>query len=257
MSLASAAAAAELRLAVTTSVDDSQLIDALLSVFEREHGIRVQVLVSGSGRALRYGRDGEVDLLIVHAPDAEEQFMSEGWGAARRLLMHNDFILLGPAESRLSVPGEAADPLAWLRAIAGASAPFVSRGDDSGTHRKELQLWSLAGIDPVGPWYFSVAQGMAATLHFAAQKRGYVVSDRATYLFLQSQLDLRICSENSELLYNPYHVMAVNPQRNPHVRYREALRLIEFVTGRQGQDIIAGHRVQGQRLFHPALDAAP
>ena len=234
-----------LRLAVTTSTDDSGLLAVLRPVFEAAAGYSLRVVVTGSGKALRLGRDGEVDMLIVHSPVAEQAFMEEGWGERRTKVMHNDFVLLGP-------PGpEQPDILEWLRELVATGTGFVSRGDHSGTHVRELALWQQAGVEP-GSGYLSVGQGMAAALRIADEKQAWILSDRGTWLALQDTLDLQIRSQGSSLLRNIYHVITVNPERHPHVNFVGARDFVEFVTGPQGQRLIDGFRVRGQHLFYPA-----
>ena len=233
-----------LRLAVTTSTEDSGLLGLLGPAFEAASGVRLHVVATGSGKALRLARDGEVDALLVHSPAAELTFMAEGWGRLRVPIMYNDFVLLGP-------PGPMAPGiLELLETIARTGAAFVSRGDDSGTHIKERQLWRQAGVAP-GAGYLSVGQGMAAALRIAAEKQAYVLCDRGTWLALGERLDLQLRSDGSPLLHNPYHAIAVDPERHPHVNFAGASAFIEFLSGAVGQDLIDNFRVRGERLFYP------
>ena len=243
-----------LRLATTTSADNSGLLDILLPPFEKKHNIRVHVVAVGSGQALTLGRNGDADVLIVHDPAGEAQFVNSGFGVGRRQFAHNDFVILGPADGPVGVKtvASAKDVLA---AIAAAEIPFVSRGDDSGTHRKELALWKAAGIEPGGSWYMEVGQGMSGALMVAANKGAYILSDRATYLAMRDELPLTILHEGDTALANPYSVIAVNPERRPNVHHREATLLIDWVTSTEGQEIIADFRRFGRQLFHP--DAMP
>ncbi len=246
---AGAAAPGEpLRLAVTTSTDDSGLLAVLRPAFEATAGYSLRVVVTGSGKALRLGRDGEVDMLMVHSPAAEQAFMAAGWGERRTRVMHNDFVLLGP-------PGpERPAILELLRELAPTDAGFVSRGDHSGTHAKELALWQQAGVEP-GSGYLSVGQGMAAALRIADEKQAWILSDRGTWLALQDTLQLQMRSQGSRLLHNIYHVITVNPVRHPHVNFAGARAFVEFIIGSEGQRLIDGFRVRGQHLFYPVQPA--
>lgn len=244
--------AVKLRLATTTSTDNSGLLQVLLPPFEERCNVKVEVIATGTGKALALGRNGDVDVLMVHAPAAELKFVEEGFGVNRRPFMHNDFIILGPREDPAGVKGlkEAA---AAFRTIAQKEVAFVSRGDDSGTHRKEMALWALAGAKPSGRWYLAVGQGMGATLTIADEKRAYTLSDRGTYLAMREKIKLEVLGEGDAALHNPYAIMAVNPARWPSVKYREALMLIAWVTSPEGQQIIGGFKKHGQRLFYPDL----
>lgn len=233
-----------LRLAVTTSTEDSGLLTVLRPAFEVSSGLRLHIVATGSGKALRLARDGEVDVLLVHSPTAEIEFMAGGWGRLRTPIMYNDFVLLGP-------PGPMEpDITGFFRAIAAANGTFVSRGDNSGTHAKEQELWRLAGVMPsVG--YLSVGQGMATALQMADEKQAYALCDRGTWLALRDRLDLQVRSQGSPLLHNPYHVIAVNPAHHPYVNFVGARALIAFLAGVEGQELIDSFRVSGERLFHP------
>src|SRR3990172_8533649 len=200
----------ELILATGTTLQDSGLLDALVPAFEEESGYKVRAIAVGTGLALEMGRQGNADVLLVHAPEAEETFVAEGYGVNRRLVMHNDFVIVGPADDPAGVRGAPAA----LRAIARAEASFVSRGDDSGTHMLELSLWEELGSDPAGEsWYEESGQGMGATLQIADQRDAYTISDRATYTVLRETLDLVVLYEGDPRLLNVYHVIQVNPKR--------------------------------------------
>ncbi len=250
----SGAATCRLRLATTTSTDNSGLLDVLLPPFERATGCKVDVIAVGTGKALRLGRNGDVDVVMVHAPRAEKAFVAEGYGVDRTRIMHNDFVIVGPAQDPAGVrgAGSAADA---LKRIADARAVFISRGDDSGTHKKEKALWKAAGLAPRGTWYREAGQGMGAVLRMADELRAYTLADRGTYLAMKDKLDLVILYAGDPALMNPYHVIAVNPERHPHVNYALARRFIAYLTGREAQGIIAGYRVGGEQLFVP--DAIP
>jgi len=239
-----------LRLATTTSTDNTGLLDHVLPVFERRTGIEVDVIAVGTGKALALARNGDVDAVLVHAPDAEREFVGAGHGVERRRVMHNDFVILGPRSDPARLRGSN-DALVALRAIAADRLPFVSRGDDSGTHKKEKALWHQAGITPSGPWYLETGQGMGQTLLVADEKQAYVLSDRGTAIAFRDKIGLVVLCEGDPRLVNPYSIIAVNPRRHPYVRYREALALIEFLTSREGQELIAGFRMRGEQLFHP------
>ncbi|MHC4717318.1 MAG: ABC transporter substrate-binding protein [Planctomycetota bacterium] len=242
--------AVKIRLATTTSTENSGLLEAVLPAFRRRTGIEVLVMPMGTGKALRTARDGNCDAVLVHAPEAEEQFVREGWGVGRRQVMYNDFIVLGPADDPAGVKGAASAAEAMER-IAGAAAPFVSRGDRSGTHRKEQSLWRSAGLTPAGAWYRSVGRGMGETLTIADQMNAYVLTDRGTYVRFRGRLRLAIAFEGDGRLGNPYGVIAVNPARHGHVRHGEAMRFIEFLTSDEGRKLIGGYRLDGEVLFHP------
>jgi tungstate transport system substrate-binding protein len=247
------APAASIRLATTTSTENSGLLAALLPVFEERTGIRVDVIAVGTGAALRLGAQGDVDVVLVHAPEAEKEFVDAGHGVDRTPLMYNDFVIVGPAEDPAGIRG-VADASGALRGIAAAKARFYSRDDDSGTHKKENSLWKAVGIDPreTGEgWHFGTGQGMGATLTIADEAGGYTLTDRGTFLAFRDRIDLVILVEGDPALRNPYAAMAVNPARHPHVRYDEARRLIDWLASEEGQGLIDGFRLDGERLFHP------
>ncbi len=241
---------ARLKMATTTSTENSGLLDVLLPPFEKANRCKVDVIAVGTGKALKLGRNGDVDLVFVHAREAEDRFVAEGWGVNRRDVMYNDFVILGPAADPARVRGSK-DAVAAFRAIAARRALFCSRGDDSGTHKKEKALWALAGVSPRGAWYIQTGQGMGPTLIVADEKKAYVLTDRGTYLAFRDRLDLGVVYEGDPRLRNPYGVIAVNPKRWPHAKYDLAMKFIEFLTGPEGQRLIAGYRKRGEALFHP------
>ncbi len=245
-----------LRMATTTSTENSGLLAVLHPPFEQSNGVRVDVIAVGTGKALRLAENADVDVVFVHAPAAEKEFVDAGHGVERTAVMHNDFVVLGPADDPAAAraAGTAADA---LRRIAARGATFVSRGDDSGTHKKELALWKAAGLSPEGKWYLSVGQGMGAVLTIASDKNAYTFSDRGTYLAYRDKMDLVVVSEGDPALFNPYHVIAVNPARHPHVKYALAKKYIEYLTSTEGQKIIADYRVLGEPLFHPDAVGSP
>jgi tungstate transport system substrate-binding protein len=242
----------ELILATTTSTQDSGLLDVLLPAFEAATGYVVKTVAVGTGQALTMGEEGNADVLLVHAPSSEVTFMDKAFGSDRRLVMHNDFILVGPEADPAAVKNlDAADA---LQAIAASSASFVSRGDDSGTHKKELALWKSAEIDPAGQaWYLESGQGMGATLIIASEKAAYTLTDRATYLANKDNLQLVILSEGDTTLLNVYHVIVVNPDRWSAVNLAGATAFADFLTSVDGQTIIGefGAAEFGQPLFVP------
>lgn len=244
-------------LATTTSTYDSGLLDYLLPAFEEETGIKVEVVAVGTGQALEMGRNGDADVLLVHAPDQEEAFVGMGYGVDREPVMYNDFVIVGPEEDPAGIAGMTDGAAAFAR-IAAAEAPFVSRGDNSGTHMKERRIWLEAGITPEGDWYISAGQGMGAVLTMAEELGAYTLTDRGTYLSrLAEGYSLPILVEGDPLLFNPYHVMAVNPEVHPTVNYEGAKRFIEWLTSLETQERIAAftHAATGQPLFHPDSEA--
>ncbi len=247
-----------IRLATTTSTENSGLLERLLPPFEARFGAEVHVIAVGTGRALALARRGDADVLLVHAPSAEEAFVETGCGVNRRAVMANDFVLLGPAADPAGAAKADSAPAA-LAAVARAEARFASRGDDSGTHNKERALWAEAGHQPAGAWYMEVGQGMGATLLLADEKRAYCLSDRGTYLAMRDTIDLAVRFEGAPVLRNPYSIIAVNPARHPDVNYAGAMALIGWVTSPRGQAIIGGFQVGDEVLFHPTAvpDAAP
>jgi len=250
----------ELILATTTSTQDSGLLDVLVPEFEDQYDCNVKTIAVGSGEALRLGSEGEADVLLVHSPKAEEEFMTAGNGESRELVMHNDFIIVGPADDPAGFAGSetAADAMAK---IAAAEATFLSRGDESGTHTKELSLWTAAEIEPAGSWYQETGQGMGATLNIANEKQGYTLSDRGTYLAQGGNLDLEILYEGDPGLNNVYHVIVVDPEKHSEVNPECARDFADFMVAADTQDIIGTFGLDefGEPLFFPdakAVEAA-
>ncbi len=240
-------------LATTTSTFDSGLLDTLVPAFEEEPDYNVKVIAVGTGQALEMGRRGDADVLLVHAPTAEEEFIAEGYGVNRQLVMHNDFILVGPADDPAGVGGTS-DALSALQAIAKIGAPFISRGDDSGTHKLELSLWEALGSDPSGEsWYAEAGQGMAATLQVANQRDAYTISDRATYLVQTNNLDVTLLYEGDPRLLNIYHVMQVDPERFGAVNADGAEAFVDFLVSERAQALIRDFGIDrfDQPLFVP------
>ena len=260
-------AAETIKMSTTTSTRDSGLLDFLLPEFEKDTGISVQVMAKGTGAAIRDGVDGNVDVIFVHDPAREVKFVEDGFGTKRYEVMHNDFVLVGPASDPARIKGEG-DVLAALKAVAAKKAPFVSRGDDSGTHAKEVGLWKKTGLPmkesgkitaPEGDWYLSIGQGMGKTLMMAEEKEGYALSDRGT--FIQQKFGktpptaLEIMVEGDKGLFNPYGVIPVNPAKYPSVKIDAATKFAEWLVSPRGQALIANYKLEGQQLFFP--DAIP
>lgn len=244
-----------LRLATTTSVQDSGLLPYLMPYFEKRCGCEVDVIAVGSGQALKLGSNGDVDMLLVHDPEAEKKFVEDGFGVNRKTFMVNDFVILGPASDPAGVAGTTDAALA-LSKIYASGASFISRGDASGTHRKEAALWKKAGIKPEGPHYRQIGQGMGAVLTMADEKKAYTISDRATYLTRSHQLKLKVLVEGDPDLRNDYSAIEVNPARFPSVKSVLARKLIDWLCSPEGQRLIDGYRVGGRSLFKSACASA-
>ena len=245
----------KLVLATTTSTMDSGLLDFLVPIFEKENGCKVQVIAVGTGAAIRYGKDGNADVVMVHDPVAEEVVVKEGFFVERKYLMYNDFVIVGPAEDPAGIKGLASATEA-LKKIEASQATFVSRADQSGTHKKEQRLWEVAGLKPKGSWYLEAGAGMEAILRIANEKRAYSLTDRGTYLAHQKEYDLPILNEGDKELFNPYHIMLVAPAKYPFVNYSLAKKFSDFLTSERGQKLIAEYGVDkyGQPLFYPAAE---
>ncbi len=260
------------RVASTTSTQNSGLFDFILPLFEAKTGIKVDVVAVGTGAAIEIGKRGDADAVFVHAKELELKAVSEGYFTDRHDVMYNDFVIVGPKEDPAGLKeaksaGEAfgkiagdrfragPGPVAGGRSpnIAGARSPFVSRGDNSGTHTKELSLWKKAGIDPKGEeWYLEVGQGMEKTLRIADEKRAYTLTDRATWLASKGRLALAVLFEGDPVLFNQYGVMAVNPKVHGHVKYKEAMEFINYLISEEGQQAISSFKdANGNQLFYP------
>jgi len=265
------AAADRLRLATTTSTDNSGLLSVLMPPFEEKFDMKVDVIAVGTGAALKLGENGDADVLLVHAPSREESFVMDGFGVNRRSVMYNDFIIIGPKDAPANIRGED-DAAKALAEIDRKGLIFISRGDDSGTHIKEQALWKASGVPlkevkqmitkkgkdrevqyvaPEGRWYLSIGQGMGAVLMMADEKKAYTLTDRGTYLAYKDKLDLDIISQGDKRLYNPYGIIAVNPERFKEINYFGAMELIAWMTSVEGQKIIGDFRIAGEALFHP------
>ncbi len=242
------AAEERLRMSTTTSTENSGLLSVLLPPFEKRFDCKVDVVAVGTGKALKLGEAGDVDVVFVHARKLEDKFVANGFGVNRRDVMYNDFVLLGPPEDPAGV-GKAKSAPDACRAIASKGSPFISRGDESGTHQKEKEIWASAGIVPRGAWYIEAGQGMGEVIIMATEKRGYTLSDRGTYIAFRKKTGLVVLRQGDENLWNPYGIIAVNPKKHAHARYDLAMKFIDFVTGPEGQSIIAGFKVDGEPLF--------
>jgi tungstate transport system substrate-binding protein len=247
----------ELILATTTSTQDSGLLDVLIPLFEMESGYMVQTVAVGSGQAMKMGEEGNADVLLVHSPTAENQFMTDGWGKDRSLVMHNDFVIVGPSDDPANIEGlSAADA---FKAIAAAESTFVARGDESGTSTKELGIWKKAELDPASAkpaWYLESGQGMGATLTITSEKSGYTLTDRATFLAHKTNLQLEILAQGDISLLNVYHVITVNPEKWPKANYDGAMAFLNFMIEPSTQEVIGKFGVDkyGQQLFIPDAD---
>ncbi|MGC2519529.1 MAG: extracellular solute-binding protein [Burkholderiales bacterium] len=237
-------------MSTTTSTDNSGLLTFLLPKYEAKCGCKVRYVAVGTGAALKLGENGDADVMLVHARKAEDEFIAKGYGANRRDVMYNDFVLVGPKADPAGVSGMK-DVLAALKKIKSSGAPFISRGDDSGTNKMELGYWKQVGIDPKGPAYMAIGQGMGQTLTVAGEKRGYTLADRATYATYQDRTGLEILVEGDSKMFNPYGVIAVNPKRHPGVNYDGAMAFIKWITSDEGQREIAAFRPKGAQLFYP------
>jgi tungstate transport system substrate-binding protein len=242
--------------ASTTSTQDSGLFEYLLPIFQQKTGIAVKVIAQGTGQALDTGRRGDADVVFVHAKSAEEKFLAEGQGVKRNPVMYNDFVLIGPKNDPAGIKGR--DVAAALKTIKEKQAPFVSRGDRSGTHIAELALWNKdAGIDidqQKGPWYKSIGQGMGAALNMASASNAYVLSDRGTWLSFKNKGDLQILVEGDKRLFNQYGVILVNPEKHPAVKKELGQEFIDWLLSPEGQKAIANYKINGEQLFYPNAD---
>ena len=238
----------------TTSTQNSGLFDFILPKFHAETGIEVRIVAVGTGQALKNGRNGDGDVVLVHARAAEDRFIAGGFGIERRDVMYNDFVIVGAPGDPAGIRGMKGAPAA-LSKIAAAKALWVSRGDNSGTHIKERSLWRASGVDPAGAsgkWYREAGSGMGATLNTAVGMGAYTLTDRATWISFRNRRDFEILVEGGERLFNPYGIMLVNPARHRHVNAAGGRSFISWLTGRDGQDAIAAYKVQGIQLFYPA-----
>jgi len=239
--------------ASTTSTEDSGLFRHILPLFKAKTGIDVKVVAQGTGQALDTGRRGDADVVFVHAKSAEEKFLADGFGVKRYPVMYNDFVLIGPRSDPAGISG-GKDIVAALKAIKDKGAPFISRGDRSGTHIAELNLWKAAGIDiekEKGPWYREIGQGMGAALNTASASNAYVLSDRGTWLSFKNRGDLAISVEGDKRLFNQYGVILVNPAKHPHVKKELGQAFVDWLISPEGQKAIADYKINGEQLFYP------
>ncbi|HDQ40245.1 MAG TPA: tungsten ABC transporter substrate-binding protein [Desulfonatronum sp.] len=264
LALASSALAQDkvITMSTTTSTEASGLLDYLLPEFTKDTGITVRVMSKGTGAALKDGMDGNADVVFVHDVAREEQFVAEGYGTQRHYVMYNDFIIVGPENDPAGIK-DAPNAVEAMKRIAAAKAPFVSRGDDSGTHGRERQLWTATGLpltDAKSPqdgqgWYFSIGQGMGEALIFAREKLGYVLADRGTYLQYKfgrtEPYELGIVYEGDDMLKNPYGVIPVNPEKHPHAKFELADTFAKWLVSERGQQVIGSYKLLGQALFFP------
>ncbi len=266
-----------LKMSTTTSTQSSGLLDILLPEFEKDEGIKIKVIAKGTGAAIRDGMDGNVDIIFVHARAREERFVSDGYGTKRYAVMHNDFVILGPAVDPAGIKGieNATDA---LKKVAATGVQFISRGDDSGTHTKEQNLWKSSGLEltqqtqtiikkgkkkevtfslPAGAesWYISIGQGMGKTLTYADEKQAYTLADRGTYIKYKygkkPPIELDVLCEGDTMLANPYGIIPVNPKKHPHVKIELAEKFARWITSTRGQKLIYDYRLVGKQLFHP------
>jgi tungstate transport system substrate-binding protein len=239
--------------ASTTSTQDSGLFGHILPLFKAASGIDVRVVAQGTGQALDTGRRGDADVLFVHAKAQEEKFVADGFGVKRFPVMYNDFVLIGPKSDPAGIKGNG-DIVAALQAIKAKAAPFISRGDRSGTHIAELDLWKAAGIDIAndkGPWYKEIGQGMGAALNTASASNAYVLADRGTWIAFKNRGELDIVVQGDKRLFNQYGVMLVNPAKHPHVKKELGQAFIDWLVSADGQKAIADYKIEGQQLFFP------
>lgn len=244
------------KMATTTSTDNSGLLQYLLPKFTKDTGYTIHYTAVGTGAALKLGQNGDVDVVLVHARPSEDKFVEAGYGVNRRDVMFNDFVLVGPPSDPAKVKGMT-DIIAAMKKIHAAKVPFISRGDNSGTNKMEMRYWKAAGIDPKGPHYFAIGQGMGQTLTVTAEKQGYTLSDRATYATYQAKTGLAILVQGDPRMFNPYGVIAVNPKRYPGVNYVGAMTFIAWMTSPEGQKLIGEYKMKGLQLFHPDANEKP
>lgn len=240
-----------LTMATTTSTENSGLLEKLVPPFEEKYDVRVDVVAVGTGAAIELGRNGDADIIFVHARAAEDEFVANGYGVNRRDVMYNDFVILGPASNPAGVENTETAVEA-LQKIKAEGAEFVSRGDDSGTHKKELSLWSEADIKPDGSWYLESGQGMGPSINMANERQGYILADRGTYLAYSGDIELEIVNSGDPALFNPYGIIPINPAYHTHVNYQLAMAFTGYVTSQQGQNIINNFSRYDEQLFYPS-----
>ncbi|MBN1410964.1 MAG: substrate-binding domain-containing protein [Spirochaetales bacterium] len=242
-----------IKMATTTSTENSGLLDYLLPVFKEKTGYSVDVIAVGTGAALELGAKGDVDVVFVHARSKEDEFVAAGNGINRKDVMHNDFVIIGPKSDPAGIKSMK-DAAGALSRIATSEADFVSRGDKSGTHVKERELWKKAGIDPSGIWYKEAGQGMGAVIMMTNDMQGYTIADRGTYIAMRDKVDLVALVEGDPVLFNPYGIIAVNPEKYEHVNFEGAMALENWIVSEEGQSLIAAYKIKGDQLFYPDAD---
>ena len=245
-----AMAAEDIRLATTTSTENSGLLKVILPVFEAKYGGKVRVVSVGTGAALKLGENGDADVVLVHARPLEDKFMAAGFGSVRKDVMYNDFIIVGPKRDPAGVRGSK-DVIAAMKKISASGAKFVSRGDESGTHQMEKDYWKSAGVAAPGAWYVSAGQGMGQVLTMAGQLEGYTLTDRATYAAYKDKTGLETLVEGDPKMFNPYGIIAVNPQKHPTVNNHGAMALVNWMTAPDGRQAIAAFKINGVQMFFP------
>ncbi|MBI5248150.1 MAG: extracellular solute-binding protein [Desulfomonile tiedjei] len=248
--ICSAHGQARLRMSTTTSTESSGLLKVLLPPFEKANNVTVDVISVGTGKALKLGEHGDVDVVFVHARPLEDKFVADGYGVDRKDVMYNDFILVGPKDDPSGVKGAKTAAEAFTR-ISSGKADFISRGDESGTHQMEKALWKASGIKPEGKWYVEAGQGMGAVLQMANEKKGYALADRGTFIAHENKIGVVILFDGDKAMFNPYGIIAVNPKKHPNAQYELAKKFINYVTGPEGQKVIADFKLNGKQLFFP------
>ncbi|MBD3418856.1 MAG: tungsten ABC transporter substrate-binding protein [Chitinivibrionales bacterium] len=243
--------AAIIKMATTTSTENSGLLDVLLPEFKKQTGIKVRTIAVGTGKALQHGRNGDVDVVFVHARRAEDAFVNKGFGIYRHDVMFNDFVIVGPRSDPAGIDGMK-DAVAALKKIRSTGSGFVSRGDESGTHKKEQSIWRKAGVAPDWKLFLAAGQGMGAVLMIAHEKQAYTLTDRGTFIAFEEKIGPEILCEGDTLLHNPYGVIAVNPEKHVHVNIAQARTFIDWLLSEAGQQIIGNFRLRGKQLFYPA-----
>jgi len=240
---------ASLKLATTTSTENSGLLEYLLPEFEADTNIKIDVVAVGTGKAIKLGENGDVDVILVHARGAEDKFIANGLGINRCDVMYNDFVIIG-AKSDVAKISEAQNAVNVFQKIAISKAEFISRGDDSGTHKKEKKLWKNAEISPTGKWYKEIGQGMGTTINMANELGAYTITDRGTFIAMQNKITLKILFEGDDNLFNPYGVIAVNPQKHPNINYKSAMKFIDWITSEKAKKMINNFQKNSTQLFY-------
>jgi len=247
------AADVRLKMATTTSTENSGLLSVLNPPFEKKYDVKLDVISVGTGKAIRLGKNGDVDYIFVHAPEAEKKFIAEGFGIEREPVMHNDFVIVGPSDDPAGLK-KTNNVVEAMSKLIEEKHVFVSRGDDSGTHKKEKSLWKLTGKEAFGDWYLAVGQGMGVVLRIADDKEAYTLTDRGTFLAYKDKIKLTVIIENDPSLFNPYHVIMINPEKHPHAKIDLARKYSDYIRSSEGQDLIRNFKINGEILFHPDVE---